>query len=71
MKNLLKFDFWHEEAAIGIMTLIYIGVFVWTYIVGSDAMFSYLTHYTSMYIPAVLIFGGLKVVDKKMKNNSE
>jgi len=66
--NFLKLDFWHEEAAIAIMTIIYIGVFVWTYSVGSDAMFSYLNHYTSMYIPAIFLFGGLKVVDKKFKD---
>lgn len=66
--NIFKSDFWHEEASIIVLSVAYFAIFIWTYIVGSDPMFSYLTHYTTIYVPVVLAFGGLKVYDKKKED---
>ncbi len=64
--NIFKSDFWHEEATVITLSVLMFAIFIWTYISRTDEMFSYLTHYTTIYVPVMLAFGGLKTYrDKK------
>lgn len=63
--NIFKSDYWHEEVSVIILSVLMFAIFAWTYMSKKPEMFSYLTHYTTIYVPVMLAFGGLKTYRDK------
>lgn len=64
IKDVLQADWWHDEFSIVILTVAFFIILVWTFAGGNKEMFDYLRLFTTLYIPALLIFAGKRYADK-------